>query len=268
MPKYFDVSQGSPEWFQLRAGRPTSSEFGKILLSNQSPKKIDIESLLKENGIPYESKLKKDDLMRIVIAEGLENDFPLVLSAQIDGYIELKCAELCMREPINTVGSTYWIDRGHELEAAARREYEFLTGNALEHGGFIIDDEGQYGTSPDGQIKEAKKGVELKCPAPQTHIKYALKGGIEIDYRTQIQGQMLVAEFETVDGFSYHPQMKPVITTIERDERFITLLKQGLELFRERMSEACERLHKDGFLVIDEHNEASDFNELDYLAAG
>ncbi|MEM9469976.1 MAG: lambda exonuclease family protein [Pseudomonadota bacterium] len=205
-----DVVHGSPEWYMLRCGIPTSSEFGKII----TPKTAQ-------------------------------------LSKGADKYMNVLLAELAMREPIDTVGSSYWIDRGNELEAAARCEYEFLTGNEVVHGGFITDDDGKYGTSPDGRILAKNGLVEFKCPAPQTHIEYALTGSIEDDYRPQLQGQLLITGCDWVDIYSYHPQIKGVPVRVKRDEEYIAKLKNALENFRERMNSKCEDLIDRGYIVID-----------------
>ena len=65
--------------------------------------------------------------------------------------------------------------------------------------GAVPSDDGRIGCSPDRTVME-KGGryslVEIKCPAPWTHIGYLLDGP-GADYRQQVQGQLLVtgAEF-------------------------------------------------------------------------
>ena len=66
-----------------------------------------------------------------------------------------------------------WMERGHELEPMARGEYEMLTFNTVQEGGFFeLND--FIGCSPDGVIDDDGL-LEIKCPAANTTIEYLLK---------------------------------------------------------------------------------------------
>lgn len=225
MPKMIDVSQGSPEWYQARAGRPTASSFHKLMTT---------------------SKLEpaNNDTMR--------------------SYMRTLIAELVMREPIEKIGSTYWIERGKELEADARAEYTFLREQEVKSPGFWMDDDKRYGASPDGLVGD-KGLVEFKTGTPETIIGYALDpDSLPNAHMAQLQGQLLCTGRDWVDIMAYDPQMKPVVQRVHRDEQYIAKLEIALEVFLERMNEACEKLIATGYLVIDEPEE----QPTDYLMAG
>lgn len=221
-----DVVHGSPEWYQLRAGRPTSSEFDKLITdATLSP--------------------ANNDTCR--------------------KYMRTLIAELVMQEPIETVGSTYYMDRGNELEPAARAEYEFLRSVTVERGGFITDDDARYGTSPDGCVGEEGL-VEFKCPKPENVIGYAVDKNLKDKYRAQLQGQLLVTGCQWVDIMAYHPQIKPFVQRVHRDEEYIGKLKAALDAFLKRMNAECEELIKTGYLVIEDHDPDTGEIQSTYMA--
>lgn len=213
MPKMIDVSQGSPEWFQARAGRPTASSFHKLITD---------KTLAPANN----------DTMR--------------------SYMRTLIAELVMQEPIEKIGSTYWIERGKELEPAARQEYTFLKGLEVTPAGFWMDDARRYGASPDGLVGDDGL-VEFKTGAPETIIGYAIdKDSLVKAHYPQLMGQLLCTGREWVDIMAYDPQIKPVVRRVFRDTVYLTALAAALDTFLERMNEACEKLIVDGYLIIEE----------------
>lgn len=220
----FDVSQQSPEWFRLRAGRPSASCFHKLITASTL-------------------KPANNDTMR--------------------HYMRTLLAELVMREPIEKVGSTFWIERGKELEPKAREEYAFLKGEVVTESGFWMDETKSYGASPDGLVGEDGL-VEFKTGAPETIIGYALEhDALKDAHYPQLQGQLLCTGREWVDVMAHDPQIKPVVRRVYRDEVYIAALVDALDAFLERMNEACEQLIATGYLTIDTPEETPN-----YLMAG
>ena len=120
--------------------------------------------------------------------------------------------------------------RGIEMESDAREAYEYITGNQVQEYGFILDDSGEYGCSPDGMLVDENVGLELKCPLAPNHTKYLLNPNELVkDYFQQVQGCLLVTEREAWDIFSYHPLAGHVLVRVPRDEEFITKLKAELD---------------------------------------
>lgn len=195
--KYYPVAQGSSEWFECRRGVPTSSCFDKIVTPTGK------------------------------------------FSTQSEGYAHLLLAEMIMGESLDKFPASYWMERGALMEHEAAKLYEFETGYKLDRGGFITDDQGRWGCSPDRRILDKSGKVigalEIKCPAPWTHVENLLKKEIDKQYVPQVQGQMFVGEFEFVDWYSYHPDMPPSLVRTPRDEEYIAVLAHGLMQFTEVM---------------------------------
>ena len=181
-----EAEQGTEEWLAARLGRPSASQFHK---------------LIKSNGKPSASA---DDYIKAMIIE------------RISG----------MSAPVFV---TDWMTRGNELEPDARNLYTLITDNEVQEVGFILDNSGEFGCSPDGLIGE-DGGIEIKCPAPSNHDKWSEKGVCPTKHYAQVQGCMWITERDWWDFMSYHPEMKPFIVRVERDEEFIDKLAEQVIL--------------------------------------
>lgn len=114
--------------------------------------------------------------------------------------------------------------RGTELEPEAREAYEFITGKTVTEYGFILDDSKEFGCSPDGLV-ETDGGLEIKCPAATTMVKYLRDPQALVKaYYQQIQGCLWITDSQWWDAFAYHPEMPHVLVRVERDEEFINKL--------------------------------------------
>ena len=188
------AEQGSQEWLDARLGRPSASQFHK---------------LIKSNGKPSASA---DDYINAMIIE------------RISG----------MSAPVFV---TEWMTRGNELEPDARNLYTLITDNEVQEVGFILDNSGEFGCSPDGLIGE-DGGIEIKCPAPSNHDKWSDKGVCPTKHYAQVQGCMWITERKWWDFMCYHPEKDPFIVRVERDEEFIkNLAEQVLLAVTEIISE-------------------------------
>ena len=170
------------------------------------------------------------------------------LSAQAKGYAFFLIAEKLLNRSLDTLEGQEWMERGKELEPDAVKMYEFEQQVKTKPVGFITTDDGQLGASPDRLLVGVNGGLELKCPAPQTHVKYLLDGFGD-DYFVQVQGQMYVGELDFVDRYSYHPEMPPHRERIVRDESFIADLASALRAFNDMKAEMYERIKAQGFFA-------------------
>ena len=168
------------------------------------------------------------------------------LSSQTRGYAFRLVTERLLNRSLDSIEGLQWVERGKELEPEAVRMYEFENEVQTEPVGFITTDDGLIGASPDRLIIGQPAGLEIKCPAPQTHIEYMVDG-FGADYRVQVQGQMLVGGFEWVDRYSFHPEMPPVKQRTERDEPFISLLEEALAEFNAMVAKMLEEVKERGF---------------------
>lgn len=137
---------------------------------------------------------------------------------------------------------------GIKYEPQARAVYEWETDEPVQEVGMVYPDEQQrYLCSPDGLIGEGldiKKGMEIKCPDPDTHVDYLFTGKLPTDYFTQVQGSMLVTGLDVWTFMSYYPNINiaPLIIEVERDEPFLHKLKEHLDEFVYELPGTIRRL--------------------------
>jgi len=143
-------------------------------------------------------------------------------STQADAYINQLVAEKLTGEQTPFYQNEH-MARGTELEPDARKMYEFMKEDVQEVG-FCLHDTLEAGASPDGLIGE-DGGLEIKCPAPATHVEYLRGGKLPSKYKQQVMGCLWITGREWWDFMSYHPSMKPLIVRVERDEDYITELE-------------------------------------------
>ena len=84
-------------------------------------------------------------------------------------YLAKKLAEFWLGGPLLTF-NTFDMDAGTILEEEALPWFEWEFQLKVERPGFITTDDGLVGCSPDGWIA-GFRGIEIKCPAPDTHVK-------------------------------------------------------------------------------------------------
>ena len=199
----WDIEQGTDEWFQARLGRVSASCFDVLFTPTGKP----------STGAKIENYANK------LIAEHLTG----------------KREESYKSEAM---------ERGNELEAEARLWYEMATNSDVSTCGLVYaDDEKTVSCSPDGLIKGDKlKGLEIKCPLAHTHVKYLMKGILPNQYIPQLQGSMLVCDCAEWDFLSYHPDLKPLLITVKRDDEWIDNFKPILTKFVERVKAGVEQL--------------------------
>lgn len=125
------------------------------------------------------------------------------------------------------------MQRGVELEAEARDAYSFHAAVAVDESGFVQCSElPNCGCSPDGTIG-ADGLLEIKCPAnPEKHIDALRTGAHAVEYRWQLQHQLLVTGREWVDAVSYDPRfpthLQLAVTRVTRDEDAINELRDAI----------------------------------------
>jgi hypothetical protein len=162
------------------------------------------------------------------------------LSASAPRYAYRLIAERLLNRPVQDLDGLQYIERGKEMEPQAVRQYEFENDVETEPVGFVLSDDGLIGASPDRLIVGRPAGLEIKSPAAHTQIQYLLEGHDE-KYRPQVNMQMLVAEFEYVDWYSFHPRCPPVLIRTPRDEPYIRLMRSALDEFNDRLAAMLER---------------------------
>lgn len=99
------------------------------------------------------------------------------------------------------------IERGIQLEAAARMAYEAHTGLLAEETGFLRSTSLEAGCSLDGAINAFEGILEVKCPRTATHINYLRDGKVPAKYLPQITHNVLISGAQWADFVSYCPAL-------------------------------------------------------------
>ena len=212
--KIIDCEQGSVEWHDVRCGIPTASDFGKIVTASKGE--------FSKQSVKYQYEL---------LAEWITGH-------PKDGY---------QSDPMLA---------GYLRQPEAISFYEAMRDVDVGEIGFCLSDCGRYGCSPDGHHPSSnpsiqggpkQTGVEAKCPKQHTHMATIVSGVVPRQHWPQIQGSLLVTEWEVWDFVSFHPAINGEIIPVERDEPYIASLQDALIEFCDRLDEAKEQLKKRGF---------------------
>ena len=174
-------------------------------------------------------------------------------SRQATAYMYRLITETLLHESMDDyLGSVQWAERGKLIEGDAAAQFEFTHNVELKPVGLVTTDDGAKACSPDRLIAGHHAAVEIKCPAPWTHLGYLLDGPGD-DYRPQVQGQLMIGEFEQVVFYSYHPRCPAAEFVARRDEAYIRVMRQLLADFREQLAAALERARALG-IFLESHN--------------
>lgn len=161
--EWFDIQQNTPDWYEMRSGKLTASQFG-VIMANY-PKAF---------GDPAKRLAVKIALERINQAS-TEDHYG-------DGY---QNADMV---------------RGHIQEPIARALYEDLNFCEVSNGGFYCDD--FIGISPDGLVYDDGL-VEIKSVIPATHAATKKRKSFDPAYKWQIIGQLHHSGRAWLDFVSY-----------------------------------------------------------------
>lgn len=162
-------------------------------------------------------------------------------SSQAGAYMDKLIAEKLTGSK-SSIKSSEWMERGVELESEARLYYSFIAEDVKEVGFIYKDESKRVGCSPDGLLED--RGLEIKCPAPHTQVKYLLENKLPTEYVCQVQGSMYVTGLKKWDFLSYHPQMPPLLLTIERDDEFCAELDLMIGKFIIEMDEKWQKIQR------------------------
>lgn len=141
------------------------------------------------------------------------------------------------------------MQRGIDTEAEARDAYSFAKGVAVDESGYIaLDSLPNTGCSPDGIVGDEGL-VEIKCPASMAKHLDALRSGAHaVEYRWQLQHQLLVTGRAWVDAASYDPRfpehLQLAVTRVTRDESAIAELTAEIIKADAEVSALVDELNK------------------------
>ncbi len=252
------MQQGTPEWYEIKRGVPSASNFDRILAPGACGKFTCVSATGETCGTKHTTQeaankcsftlTKKRDLAF------LPKPAPPELSGGHRRYIaeligELKCGHL----PTFFTGSgnlrTGPVEEGNRREPEARTWYEETTKLRIQQVGFIQTEDLRFGCSPDALVfddahPEFFGGLELKNPQPTRHVEYVMDvNELLNEYKHQVHGSLIVSGFDWWDLVSYCPPLPAVKLRVVRDE-YTKQLAEAMESFWEAFTLYREQIER------------------------
>ena len=171
------------------------------------------------------------------------------VSASRKNMIAQLAVERLTGQPTQTF-TTEAMQRGTDLEGAAREVYEFVTGNTVEQVG-LIKHPTIRGThaSPDGLVGD-QGCIEIKVPNSANHISYLLGGKVPPQYVHQVNWVMACTGTKWCDFVSYDPRLpantQMFIVRVERDRKKIAEMEIAVANFLKEVEAMVEQLEAIG----------------------
>lgn len=138
------------------------------------------------------------------------------------------------------------MQRGTELEPAARAAYELLKEMWVSEIGFVTHPRiAESGASPDGLCGNDGL-VEIKCMGNSNHLNALLAEEIAGKYISQMQWQMACTERAWCDFAAFHPgfpsRMQLFVKRVPRDDRLIAEMEREVTTFLAELDEKINQL--------------------------
>ena len=197
---------------------------------------------------------------------------PIMLSPKRDAYMARLLHEWCTgSDGWEPLGSKRWIEHGHACEGEAADYFAWTERKELRPGGLVYRDESRTAAcSPDALVytpdmagvpekapawRFPSAGLELKCPAGWTHIRYLRAGVMPPDYVPQVQFSLWVTGLSRWYFMSYArtpedpllawrpgTSMPPLLLEVEPDPRWQDAFDEHVPTFVAEMLAAREEL--------------------------
>jgi exodeoxyribonuclease (lambda-induced) len=202
--RFIEAPQGSAEWLAARCGRITASRFADAisLCSRKSGKRV--------VGDP---------------------------TAEAERYAGDIAIERISGKPHGEPPKAWVLERGHEMEFAARMKYEARTRAYVTESGICVDESEWFGYSSDGLVNSDGL-IEIKAPIDSSKIMAMWATGDVSEYIHQIQGGLWLTGRSYCDFLMYVPDLAPVgkdlfSKRIYRDDEFIDAMVGQLRTFQQ-----------------------------------
>lgn len=127
-------------------------------------------------------------------------------------------------------GSSFAMGQGSIMENEALPWFAFTHDTQVQRVGLCTTDDGRIGCSPDGLIGE-DGGIEIKCPSPQTHLRYWTDGVLPKEHAAQVHGSMYVTGRKWWNFLSYSRQFPALLIRVERDEKIQAAIHEAVTGF-------------------------------------
>lgn len=186
--RYIQGVQGSKEWLAGRCGKPTASNYSKILtntLKKSTSRETYINKLIAESITGEPEMLFKTDAMK-------------------------RGNEL---EPV--AKAYYELNHGYDVVETGLLLHDEIEAGASPDGVIF-------------EGKDIIGGLEIKCPLGSTHIENLRKQKVPSQYMPQIQGCLWVTGAQWWDFMSFHPDIEPMVIRVYPNNTYIEALEKEL----------------------------------------
>lgn len=209
MPKFhWDVQQGSADWYRLRSGKPTASNFASVI----TPKTMKPAEARKKYG----ARLMAERLLKWQ-ADSLEK-IDAIANGKASEPIAVAKMEMVYDVETKPVG---YVETNDKRFGASPDRVGGISGDSVS----VV--------------------TEVKSPTIPVQMERLIFGDNDA-YRCQRQGQLWVAEADKAIFFSYNSRTPDYMVEDGRDEKFIAALADCLERFDDELSEWEARLRSLG----------------------
>ena len=198
------IQQRTPEWFDARRGKPTSSQMWRIMAGSESWNVYadrDGEGEVVSNHTSEEAAHKK----AIALAKK-DGSYSYSVGKRFNPSAERQAymTELLAERLTGSVEERYTtaaMQRGVDMEPIALMAYEAVTGNVTKPGHWF--DYGSWGCTPDAFVVGGGI-VEVKCPMTKTIVRQrCFEPEIPPEYYWQMVAQMAATGAEWCDLVYY-----------------------------------------------------------------
>lgn len=238
--KFIECPQGTPEWFAARCGKITASAFADAtstvgaLTTQQALYVAGVRA-----GAPEKTAAEKAGYKAVpnsdIIRRALAGEETCEPSDTAKRYAADLAIERISGQPHGEPPKAWVLERGHEMEAAARRIYEGRTGAFVTEAGICLTDDEIFGYSTDGLVDDDGL-IEIKAPIDSMKILAMWQTGDTSEYDHQMQGGMWITGRKWCDFIMYVPDLAAVgkdlfVKRVFRDDAFIDDMAARLAKF-------------------------------------
>ena len=206
-----ECKQGTQEWFEARAGKVTASSVADAMAFLKRGDKQGAETAARAN---YKARIVHETLCG---------------RPALEGYL------------------SPWMEHGTEYEPFARAAYEAAHDVLVDTVGFVLHPTiERAGASPDGLVGDNGL-LEIKCPKPETHLRYMLGGVLPAEYEPQVMFQLACTGRAWCDFVSFDPRMPlrhQIFTVrVQRDDTRIAQMEEAIVQFLAEVDEQIAALN-------------------------
>lgn len=240
--RFVECAQSTEQWHAARCGVITASRFADAIsmvgeLDERQQAYVDLVLGGADKKAAAAKAGYKSAPTSTTVARVLDGGIAGVPSDVAIRYAADLAIEQISRKPHGEPPKAWVLERGHTMEAAARRIYEARTGAFVTEAGLCLTDDGAFGYSTDGLVDDDGL-IEVKAPIDSAKILHIIQTGDVSDYLHQMQGGMWITGRAWCDFIMYVPDLENAnndlyVRRIARNDAFIDAMVLDLVRFQQ-----------------------------------